>query len=118
MLKCYDCNRTFESDALKIVPESRGEFWGTPAYENMYYCPFCGGSDFDECNEEDEERERILESPDEFYESVDKAVDDALNHRAQEYGIAPAVFMKVEKVVLTLHPELYENEAGWKEFIL
>lgn len=43
--KCYDCKREF--DEPKRVEESRGEFWGMPAYETMYYCPYCGG-DFDE----------------------------------------------------------------------
>lgn len=37
---CEDCNNWF--DELKIEHEYRGEFWGTPSYEDMYYCPICG----------------------------------------------------------------------------
>ena len=52
---CTECGATF--DEPRAVEESRGEFWGFPAYETMYYCPFCGG-DFvknEEFDEEDEE---------------------------------------------------------------
>ena len=54
MFKC-ECGAIFEEP--KLVRESRGEFWGVPCWEDMYYCPYCGDSCFDEYNEEDEEED-------------------------------------------------------------
>lgn len=45
MLICEDCGWTGEPEELKRVEEPRGEFWGIPCSETMYYCPNCG-SDF------------------------------------------------------------------------
>ena len=39
MYKCSCCGELFESP--KAVNESRGEFWGMPAFETMYYSPCC-----------------------------------------------------------------------------
>ena len=50
--RCIDCEQEF--DEPEEVQESRGEFWGMPAYETMYYCPYCGG-DIMENEDEDEE---------------------------------------------------------------
>lgn len=47
--RCIDCGREF--DELEEVQEDRGEFWGMPTYETMYYCPYCGGDVTD--NEEE-----------------------------------------------------------------
>lgn len=59
---CYDCKEVF--DEPKKVQESRGEFWGMPAFETMYYCPCCGSEAIDEedivladLEEEEEEEE-------------------------------------------------------------
>ena len=53
--KCLDCGRIFDSP--KVVEESRGEFWGMPCTETMYYCPYCGGDiDYVELLEEELER--------------------------------------------------------------
>ena len=46
---CYDCGAYF--DEPKEVRESRGEFWGAPAFETMYYCPYCESDDFEESNQ-------------------------------------------------------------------
>lgn len=46
MFMCYECQQEF--DKPKYVQESRGEFWGMPAFETMSYCPFCGSEAFDE----------------------------------------------------------------------
>ena len=55
MFRC-ECGARFEEP--KIVHEYRGEFWGTPAYEEMCYCPYCGDDCFcDEDDWEDEEDE-------------------------------------------------------------
>lgn len=55
MFKC-ECGHIFEEP--KVVHESRGEFWGAPCWEKMYYCPHCGSDCFDEYDEyEDEEDE-------------------------------------------------------------
>lgn len=43
MVKCEDCGRVFEAAELKEVQEYRGEYWGIPSFETMYYCPFCDG---------------------------------------------------------------------------
>jgi DNA-directed RNA polymerase subunit RPC12/RpoP len=41
---CLECGKTFEDDEIECWQESRGEFWGEPAYENMSGCPHCGGA--------------------------------------------------------------------------
>lgn len=43
--KCYECGAEF--DTPQAVQEDRGEFWGMPCNETVYYCPVCGG-DFNE----------------------------------------------------------------------
>lgn len=43
---CEHCGKEFEFP--KAVEESRGEFWGMPAFETMYYCPYCGDDDYAE----------------------------------------------------------------------
>lgn len=54
MLRCNECGHEFYSP--KIEYESRGEYWGVPAYEPVGYCPNCDGDDFEEVEyEEDEE---------------------------------------------------------------
>ena len=53
MYKCEDCGCIFSTP--KRVEEDRGEFWGMPAYEAMYYCPRCGSDAFHDLREEDEE---------------------------------------------------------------
>ena len=40
-IRCDCCNNTFDADELLHIEESRGEFWGMPAYETMTYCPCC-----------------------------------------------------------------------------
>ena len=55
MFKCYDCGHTFEEP--KPVQEPRGEFWGMPCTETMYYCPYCGSDCFDECKEDEDEQD-------------------------------------------------------------
>ena len=52
MFRCYKCGRLFEEP--KIVYEPRGEFWGVPCTETMYYSPCCT-DDFEEVDEEEEE---------------------------------------------------------------
>lgn len=42
MYVCLDCYATFEEPAR--WKESRGEWFGFPAYEKMRGCPYCGGS--------------------------------------------------------------------------
>lgn len=55
--RCCDCGKYF--DYPKYVMESRGEFWGSPCYEEMPYCPYCGG-DFDEAETVDEQEEETV----------------------------------------------------------
>ena len=56
MFKCYECGARFEWP--EEVEESRGEYWGCPCTEKVFYCPLCGSSGFteiedDEAGEED-----------------------------------------------------------------
>lgn len=54
MYRCMSCGKLFDADDVKKVEESRGEFWGMPCTETMYYSPCCT-DDFDDAYEEDEE---------------------------------------------------------------
>ena len=55
MFRCGDCENEFNEP--KIIRESRGEFWGMPAYEDIGVCPYCGSDfifiDSEECERED-----------------------------------------------------------------
>ena len=64
-IKCDDCGWIGYHEELKRVEESRGEFWGAPAYETMYYCPCCGSEDLDEYHGEDNDDEDEDEDPSE-----------------------------------------------------
>lgn len=55
MIKCHNCGWTGSADDLHPVQESRGEFWGTPSYEVMYYCPCCNSDDYDEYEDENKD---------------------------------------------------------------
>lgn len=50
--KCNDCGKEFLEP--QAVEEDRGEFWGMPCSETMYYCPECGSGDFEEIEVEEE----------------------------------------------------------------
>lgn len=39
--RCDKCGRLFDGRDCKKVEESRGEFWGFPAFETMWYSPCC-----------------------------------------------------------------------------
>ena len=39
MFKCMACDNLFETP--KMIPESRGEFWGAPCYEDVPVSPCC-----------------------------------------------------------------------------
>ena len=52
---CHSCGNGF--DEPEKVQEDRGEFWGMPAYEEMWYCPCCGSEDFDEIQDSDFEED-------------------------------------------------------------
>jgi len=54
MFRC-ECGAEFDDPCVER--EYRGEYWGTPAYETMYYCPVCGSSSFDEIREDEEDDE-------------------------------------------------------------
>lgn len=57
MIKCLDCGWIGFPEDLTLVRESRGEFWGMPAYEDMYYCPMCGRDSFEDYTGEPEDEE-------------------------------------------------------------
>lgn len=42
--QCCNCGNIFNGSEIQEVQESRGEFWGMPAYETMYYSPCCTDS--------------------------------------------------------------------------
>ena len=52
MFRCVECGAVFEQP--QYYRESRGEFWGTPCYEEYEGCPCCAG-DFEEVGNEDDE---------------------------------------------------------------
>ena len=54
--RCCECGEIFDEDEIKVVEEDRGEFWGMPCTETMYYSPCCM-DDFDDAYEDDEEDE-------------------------------------------------------------
>ena len=41
---CNECGKVFEEDEIVEVEESRGEYWGVPAYETVAYSPCCEAS--------------------------------------------------------------------------
>lgn len=55
MLICRDCKR--EVDEYEVVQgrECVGEAWGAPAYQDYYACPYCGGDELVEIDEDCEE---------------------------------------------------------------
>lgn len=44
MYKCRACGEIFDEPYLREAEEDRGEYWGVPCTETMYYseCPHCG----------------------------------------------------------------------------
>lgn len=52
--RCCECGKIFDEDNIKVVEEDRGEFWGMPCTETMYYSPCCM-DDFDDAHEDEEE---------------------------------------------------------------
>ena len=55
MLICNSCGSKFEKPHVEY--ESRGEYWGFPAYEAVGYCPNCEGDDYEEYYEDMEDDE-------------------------------------------------------------
>lgn len=53
MFRCECCKEVFQEP--RIIEESRGEFWGAPAYERVAVCPWCGSDDIDWNYDEEEE---------------------------------------------------------------
>lgn len=76
MFKCKDCGKVFEYPYEE--KESRGEFWGFPAYETMSYCPACGSEDFDEYDGEVGE--------DEYYDEEDEETEEEERYIAKLLG--------------------------------
>lgn len=71
MYKCNSCGKEFFQP--KAIEEDRGEFWGIPCSETMYYCPYCEDDDFDEIevDEDDEDFEEPFEyTEDDYYDSL------------------------------------------------
>ena len=56
--RCCNCGKLFDEDDIKVVNEDRGEFWGMPCTERMYYSPCCT-DDFEDAYEDDEEDDLI-----------------------------------------------------------
>lgn len=53
--RCDKCGKEF--DWPKAVQESRGEFWGVPCSETVYYSPCCEDDFTEITNKEDEDVE-------------------------------------------------------------
>ena len=41
LCKCCNCGKLYDESDLIAVEEDRGEFWGSPCTETMYYSPCC-----------------------------------------------------------------------------
>ena len=55
-VKCLNCEQVFDEEDVVTKQEYRGEFWGSPAYETVGCCPYCGEDAIDyEYVEEDED---------------------------------------------------------------
>ena len=57
MYICEHCGAIFDEPRLSTHYESRGEYWGFPAYEKMVYayCPECGSEDINDYYPDDED---------------------------------------------------------------
>lgn len=53
---CNECGNIFDEDEVCKMQDYRGEYWGTPAYEEISVCPYCHG-DFEEYHEEEGEED-------------------------------------------------------------
>lgn len=49
---CDNCGREFEMPVT--IKEYRGEYFGMPAYEEIWVCPHCEDNNFYEVEEEEE----------------------------------------------------------------
>lgn len=58
--RCEECGKIF--DWPKEVQEYRGEFWGMPCSETMYYSPCCE-ADFEELTDDEDPEEVRYEYP-------------------------------------------------------
>lgn len=45
---CKDCESTFDESEIAYQREYMGEFWGTPAYEELAVCPYCSSDEIEE----------------------------------------------------------------------
>ena len=52
---CNDCEKVFDAEEMETIFESRGEYWGFPAYEEIGLCPFCHSDDIGEYEGDDED---------------------------------------------------------------
>ena len=48
MYRCNNCGAIFDEPNITAVEEGRGEYWGIPCSETVYYdvCPKCGSYDY------------------------------------------------------------------------
>lgn len=54
MIKCCNCGEVFDIDECGQRLELVGEFWGSPAYDNVDVCPFCRSDDLEDYEEPDD----------------------------------------------------------------
>lgn len=80
--RCVNCGRIFEEDDIVRKEESRGEFWGMPCYETMYYSPCCK-DDFEELDMESKK----IKVTNEMLKSLGRpANDNDAKEIAREFG--------------------------------
>ena len=57
MYRCKECGKTF--DEPDSYEENMGEYWGAPAYDTFYICPFCGDENIEFVKYQDLEEQEV-----------------------------------------------------------
>ena len=89
LYKCCDCGSIIREDDIDTIQDYRGEYWGTPAYENVDVCPKCGSDCLEEYDNEDDYPE--------IYDPMTAEEDSISWQVAEEAYIARCMEMNCEE---------------------
>lgn len=53
MVKCEKCKKIFDDSEMIKKEAYVGEFWGMPAYDSYYVCPYCKSDELIDYEEEE-----------------------------------------------------------------